>query len=172
MTGFDIRTLLGLLAVVNIFLSVVMFAYWRTQRVYPGFGLWSLCNATVAVIWILFFPRGHIPAFISIVIASDLAIVAVILRLEGLRRYLGRRRFDYRTLAIPVVGFALLVYFTSASSNAYARTAISTLVIALVVWVMAWLVWARAEGRYRLIYGAIGTLWLLYGAMNLARGGR
>jgi PAS domain S-box-containing protein len=170
MTDVDIRTLLGLLAVVNIFLSLVMLVYWRTQRVYPGFGLWSLCNVTVAVIWILFFLRGYIPAYVSIVTPTGLALVAVILRLEGLRRYLGRERFDYRILAVPVVGLAMIVYFTSGSNNAYARTAISTLVIALVVWVMAWLVWVRVKGRYRLVYGVIGTLWFLYGAMNAARG--
>jgi PAS domain S-box-containing protein len=170
MTHLDIRTLLGLLAIVNIFLSLVILAYWRTQRVYPGFGLWSLCNAMVAVIWVLFFLRGHIPAFVSIVIPTSLALVAAILRLEGLRRFLGRERFDLRTIAVPLVGLILLVYFTSGRNDPYARTAISVIVVALVVWTMAWLVIVRATGRHRMTYAAIGALWLLYGALNFGRG--
>jgi PAS domain S-box-containing protein len=170
MQKLDIRTLLAILAVVNIFLSLVMVVYWRTQRVYPGFGLWTACNATVAFLWVLFFLRGYLPLVVTVVIPTELSIVAAILRLEGLRRFLGRRRFDYRTLVLPVVVLAVLVYFTLIYNSAYVRTALSTISIALVVWVLAWLVMVRAEGRHRRTYLAIGSLWALYGLMNFARG--
>jgi hypothetical protein len=79
MQKLDIRTLLAVLAMVNIFLSVVMVLYWRTQRVYPGFGLWTVCNATIALLWILFFLRGYIPAAISIIVPTELGVIAAIL---------------------------------------------------------------------------------------------
>lgn len=43
-------------------------------------------------------------------------------------------------------------------------------VLFLVIWVMAVLVTLRASGPHWLTYLAIGALWFLYGAMNLARG--
>jgi hypothetical protein len=170
MQKLDIRTLLAVLAMVNIFLSVVMVLYWRTQRVYPGFGLWTACNATVALLWILFFLRGQIPAVVAIVVPTELSIVAAILRLEGLRRFLGREKFDYRTLLLPAIVLAILLYFTLARNSAYVRTAVSTISVALVVWVLAGLVVARAEGRHRHTYLVIGSLWASYGIMNLVRG--
>jgi two-component system cell cycle sensor histidine kinase/response regulator CckA len=170
MTKLDIRTMLAMLAAVNILLSAVMLVYWRTQRIYPGFGLWTACNATIAVIWILYFLRGSVPGWVSIIIPTDLSLVAVILRLEGVRCFLGRRRFDYRTVAIPAVGLALLVYFTFGRDSAYIRTGIATISIALVVWCIAGLMIARAKGPNRSTYMVIGVLFALYGAMSFARG--
>jgi PAS domain S-box-containing protein len=170
MQKLDIRTLLAILAMVNIFLSLVMVVYWRTQRVYPGFGLWTACNATVAFLWVLFFLRGYIPSVVAIVVPTELSIVAAVLRLEGLRRFLGRKKFDYRTLLLPVVLLAVVLYFTLVHDSAYVRTAVSTISIGLVVWVLAGLVILRAEGRHRRTYLAIGSLWALYGVMNFARG--
>ncbi len=170
MTELDIRTLLGLLAVLNIFLSLVMVLYWRTQKVYPGFGLWTLCNACVALMWALFFLRGHIPLEVSIVVPNALASFALVLRLEGLRRFLGRARFDLRALAVPVVVVTLYLVLTLAYDNVYARTAVTTVSVGVVVWVMATLVFARAAGANRSTYTLIGLMWVLYGALNIARG--
>jgi PAS domain S-box-containing protein len=155
---------------VNIFLSLVMVAYWRTQRVYPGFGLWTLCNASVGLMWVLFFLRGRIPVEVSILLPNMLASIALILRLEGLRRFLGRARFDLRTFALPLVVLALLLFFLFVHNNVFARTAVTTFSVGLVIWAMAALVTLRATGPHRLTYLLTGALWFLYGAMNLARG--
>jgi PAS domain S-box-containing protein len=169
-TELDIRTILGLLAVLNIFLSVVMVLYWRTQKVYPGFGLWTLCNASVALMWVLFFLRGHIPMGVSIVLPNLLASLALVLRLEGLRRFLGRARFDYRMLALPALVLVLQLVLTFVHDDAYARTAVITWSVGVVVWVMAALVLARASGANRFTYSVIGLMWLLYGLLNITRG--
>jgi PAS domain S-box-containing protein len=170
MTELDIRTLLAVLAVVNILLCGIMGAYWRTQRVYPGFGLWTACNATLAVIWVLYFLRGSIPAWVSIIVPTDLALVAAILRLEGVRRYLGRPRFDFRTAAVPAAGLALFLYFTFIHDSPYIRTGIAMVAIALVVWAIAVLLIRRAQGPHRLTYLGIAVLFVLYAAMSFARG--
>ena len=170
MKELDIRTLLAVLAFVNILLCVIMVIYWRTQWVYPGFGVWTACNATVAAIWILYFLRGSIPAWVSIVIPTELALVAAVLRLEGVRRFLGRKTFDLRVIAIPLVGLALFLYFTFVRDDAYIRTAVVMIFAALVVLAVAALVFARAKGPNRLSYGVIGTLFALYAAMSFARG--
>jgi PAS domain S-box-containing protein len=170
MQKLDIRTLLAILAMVNIFLSLVMVVYWRTQRVYPGFGLWTACNVAVAFMWVLFFLRGYVPLVVAVVVPTELSIVAAVLRLEGLRRFLGREKFDYRTLLLPSLLLAVLLYFTLADNNAYVRTAVSTISIAIVVWALAWLVITRPDERHRRTYRVIGSLWALYGVMNFTRG--
>jgi hypothetical protein len=166
----DVRTVIGLLAITNIFLSLVMVLYWRTQRVYPGFGLWTLCNLTVALVWIVFFVRGSLPLGVAILVPNTLASLATVLRLEGLRRFLGRVRFDYRVVAVPVVVCVLMVLFVWVRNDEYVRTAVSTLVVAAVIWSMAALVIARARGSHRLTYVVPGIIWFLYGALNVARG--
>jgi PAS domain S-box-containing protein len=169
-TELDIRTMLGLLAVLNIFLSLVMVLYWRTQKVYPGFGLWTLCNISVGLMWVLFFLRGRIPLGVAIVLPNLLASLALILRLEGLRRFLGRARFDFRMLALPALVLVLQLVLTYAHDNVYARTAVTTLSVGLVVSVMAALVFVRASGANRFTYAVIGLMWLLYGLFNVSRG--
>ncbi len=170
MGELDIHTMLGLLAVLNIFLGLVMVVYWRTQRVYPGFGLWTLCNACVAVMWILFFFRARIPFAVAVLLPNTLAGVALMLRLEGLRRFLGRPRFDYRALAIPAAILASYLVFVYAYEDVYARTAVTTFAIGMVVWAMAALVLTRASRADRFTFYAIGAMWLLYGMLNVARG--
>ena len=162
--------MLGLLAVLNIFLSLVMVLYWRTQKVYPGFGLWTLCNASVALMWVLFFLRGRIPLGVSIVLPNLLASLALVLRLEGLRRFLGRARFDFRVLALPVLVLVLQLVLTYGHADVYARTAVTTFSVGVVVWIMAALVLVRASGANRFTYSVIGLMWLLYGLLNVGRG--
>ena len=170
MAELDVETILGLLAAVNIFLSLVMVVYWRLQRVYPGFGLWTLCNVCVALMWILFFLRRQLPDAALIIIPNTLAAIAAMLRLEGLRRFLGRPHFDMRSTLIPVVVLALFVIFTFVHDDVYIRTAIIMFTVALVVWSMAWLVVSRATGRDKMTYLWSGALWSIYGAGSLARG--
>jgi PAS domain S-box-containing protein len=165
----DIRTLLACLAAVNVFLAVVMVFYWRTQRVYPGFGLWTACNAILAAVYLLLSLRGVIPPFVSIVIANDLILVAAVMRLEGIRRYFGAARFSYPVLLVPAAGFVLLSYFTLVRDDQYARTAILNGSLGLTLWVIAWQALAQARGRDRLAYGAVGALFAAYGGLLVGR---
>ncbi len=169
MSGLDIRTLIAVLALVNVFLGVVMVLYWRSQRVYPGFALWTWCNVSLALVWILFFLRGRIPAGVSIVVPNALAVTAATLRLEGVRRFLGRPRFDFRMLAVPVVALAAVVVTTWVHPDAYIRTAVTLLPITALVGAMAWLALSRAPAEDRRTYWTIGLLWILYGVLLCSR---
>ena len=95
MTELDVRTLLISVAALNIVLTIAMVLYWRSQRVYRGFGLWTICNSLMALSYILFFLRGEASPFVTIVAASGVGGFGAVFRLEALRRFFGREHFDY-----------------------------------------------------------------------------
>ncbi len=118
----DVGNTLQVLAGVSLILGAATAVYWGTGRGYRGFGLWTGCNALFAVSSLLLAGQGHFPNFVVVVAAPVLVILGTVMRLEGLRRFLGRRRFDYRTLALPVVAIALLVVFEYVYKSDLVRT--------------------------------------------------
>ena len=177
MAGLDIDTVLIVLAGVNVFLAVVM-AGWGTQRVHPGFGLWMLGTVLTALASVILADRGHFSSRSLAVIVAALITVATTVRLEGMRRFFGRRRFDYRTLAVPALALALVACFAWAVDDVFARAVVVMAAVAALYWAMAAVVIPRAQGRdqhsYRIFAGLFvlyGVLMLVYGILWLVRGG-
>jgi hypothetical protein len=38
----DIRTIFLMIFLINAFLTLMIFAYWKTQKTYDGFALWAV----------------------------------------------------------------------------------------------------------------------------------
>jgi signal transduction histidine kinase len=165
----DIRTLFLCLTLVDVFLSLVMWAYWKTQKTYPGFGLWVGCNLTIAVIYILFFLRGAIPIFFSIVVANTLIALAAALRLEGVKRFLGAKRAAYRNFLLLPALFVALYLYTYNMDSVLMRTLLGSAVIVWVDVAIAWRLTARVERSTRPAYTMIAVLFVLHALLVLYR---
>lgn len=118
----DVGNTLQVLAAVSLVLGVAMAVYWGTRRGYPGFGLWTVCNLLFAASCVLLADREHWAAYTVKIIIPVFMILGTVLRLEGLRRFFGRPRLDFRSFALPVVAAALLVVFQYVHDSDLGRT--------------------------------------------------
>ena len=167
MSSLHASTMLAYLAAAAVFVCAVMAAYWSRQRVPPGFGLWTTSCAFIAVGCVVLAERVYFPKPVIALIVPGVIMVAAVLRLEGLRRLLGRTRVDRRSLVLPVACVALLVVFTYARDDPAARGMVTTAAVALVFWTMAVILFRRAKrplqlsGRYLIgLFVVFGGLWL------------
>jgi len=169
MTDFDIDTLLVVLAGVAMFLAVVMVAF-GIQRTHPGFGLWTVCQVLVAAAFVILMDRGHFSEAALSLLVPGLLVVGMTLRLEGLRRFFGRPKLDYRSLIVPMIALVLLAYFGFGRDIPTVRVMVSAAAIAAIFWVMAAIIIPKAVGREKLPYRIFGGLFAIYGAFLLAFG--
>jgi two-component system, cell cycle sensor histidine kinase and response regulator CckA len=166
----DVRTLLIAIAALNILVAVTMYVFQKSQRVYPGFGLWTTAAAILALSYVLFFLRDLVPAAFTVVLASALASFGAIVRLDGLWRFLSSRRFTAWLLVVPLVILAVMSVLTYARNDPYGRT--------LVVGVGGFLIFGATSvvmvrsgwGKKRPAYLAAGVVFAGYAALVLGRG--
>ncbi|MBN1630069.1 MAG: PAS domain S-box protein [Thermoleophilia bacterium] len=169
MPDFDLDTLLITAAGVAALLAVVMIAAWArgAQR---GFGLWTLGQVLIAVAFYVLVDREHLSEGALALLIPGFIIVGSTLRLEGLRHFLGREKFDYRVLLVPVLTIAVLACLVFVVDSPPARMIVSMAPVALLCWAMAALIFRRATGRDKVLYRVSGAMYALYGAFLLAFG--
>ena len=160
-----VGTVLEVLAGVSLLLGLVMAVSWGARRGSPGFGLWTISNLIVAACCLALAHDEHFYTSVVVVLVPSLMVFAATLRLEGLRRFRGRKRFDYRVLALPVVVLALMHYFWFVDRNDLARAALTAGSIALLFGAMAGVMIPRGRrdrDPFELLFGA---LFAVYGAL-------
>jgi two-component system cell cycle sensor histidine kinase/response regulator CckA len=154
----DLGNTLQVLAGVSLLLGATMAVYWGSRRGHPGFGLWTSCNILFAASCLLLADQGDFPNFVVIIAVPALLVFGTIMRLEGLRRFFGRRRFDYRTLALPVVAIVLLVVFEYGRKSDLARSEVIVIAFVLATGGMAAVFIAEGRRRRSRTYVANGIL--------------
>ncbi len=131
----DIRTIFHIIFLVDAFLALMLFVCWKSQKTYDGFSLWAASLLLQSVAYLLFFLRGDISLFLSILIANVLAITSIMMRIDATRRFFWSKPLPawHYLLLIPVL--LSYWYFTYGADSMVLRAAISTLFItpALVV---------------------------------------
>ncbi|MBI5522275.1 MAG: GGDEF domain-containing protein [Desulfarculus sp.] len=135
----DIRTLLVAITVLELAIFVAMFFFWRTQKTYPGFGHWVVCNLLVVAGCLLLGLKDHIPVFISEVVGNTAFILGALLRLQGLRLFLGQspgRPWEWLYVVATTAGLA---WFSLADESWTMRTLVISLPIGLLAVQAAWL---------------------------------
>lgn len=169
MLALDLRTIFLIASTINIVLCCALAMYWRTQKTFPGFGIWVLANICLALVYVLYMLRGVAPDFWSIVIANTLASGAAVLRLEGTRRFLGYDRILRLSLTTPLLAFLLIAYFTYAQDSAAARITVVAVTVALPVVVAGQLLMTQPAQETRGLYRSIAALLFLQGGILLYR---
>jgi len=98
----DIRTLFVILFLVNVFLTLLLFSFWRTQKTYDGFRTWMLSLLVATCGYFLFISSGSVPVLLSSTGADLLIALAVMLRLDSTGKY-------FRSRALPLVVYGTLI---------------------------------------------------------------
>jgi signal transduction histidine kinase len=162
--------MLAYLAGAALFVCAVMGAYWASQRVPPGYGLWTSSCVLIALGCLILAIWPGFPSRVLHLVVCGLVAVAAVLRVEGMWRFLGRQRFVRWPLLLPLVVVALIAVFTYAWNNAPARGMVVGASVALVFWAMAALLVAAAKKSYTLYLRSISGLFVVYGALWLGSG--
>jgi signal transduction histidine kinase len=126
----DIRTIFLMIFLINAFLTLMIFAYWKTQRTHDGFALWAVSLLFQSLAYLLFMLRGEVPDFLSIPVANVLSMLAMIMRIDAIRRFIWAKPIPvwYYSLLVPI--FITYCYFTYIADAMISRAVISTLFIA------------------------------------------
>jgi diguanylate cyclase (GGDEF)-like protein len=121
---FDTKTLILCTTLVNYYMCAGLYVYRKSQKTYPGFGIWMNGAILITASYSLFALRGALPDFVTILLANTLAASSAVLRVEGMRRFITKGRFNPWGLSIPVLIFILFAYFTYVDNNILVRNTI------------------------------------------------
>lgn len=125
----DIRTIFLIICLVNALLTLMLYTFWKTQKTYDGFFIWMASLLCQSIGYFFFLLRGEIPDLLSIIIANTVVVLAIMLRIDGIRRF-------FRSLPLPVAWYSLLApvflsycWFTYVTDSIVMRATITTLFI-------------------------------------------
>jgi signal transduction histidine kinase len=125
----DIRTIFLLIFLLNAFLTLMILAYWKTQKTYDGFALWAVSLLFQSLAYLFFMLRGEVSDLVTIPVANVLNMLAMILRVDAIRRFISSKPIlpGFYLLLIPI--FFTYWYYTYIIDSIILRALISTLFV-------------------------------------------
>jgi diguanylate cyclase (GGDEF)-like protein len=108
----DVRTLGILSAIIPFILGLVMAYYWRSRKVYNGFGYWVLANFCFSAGYLLASLRGSAADVLSIILANLLIVYGQILIYEGNQLFFGATPFRWSNYFLLIAYGALQFFLT------------------------------------------------------------
>ena len=154
----DIRTLFLIIFLLNAFLTLMLFTFWKTQKTYYGFRTWMLSLLVISCGYFLLMLRGSVSDLITIVIANLLIMLSVVMRVDATRRYIWSRPVPLVFYTFLIPAGLLYVYFTVINDGFMPRTLISFVVTSAGLMAAAILALQPQDpesGRYRLASGTL-----------------
>lgn len=165
----DILTLLITITVLELAIFLAMLIFWRTQRTYPGFGHWTACNLVLLAGCLLLGLSGHIPKIIPDVVGNTMFALGTLLRLRGIRLFVGRPAAGRLDWLYPLATAACLAWFSLVQPSWPWRTMAISLPIAILAGQAVWLL-LRQEAPYVLpLYQVTAATILLFIVMLMTR---
>ena len=157
----DIRTIFLLIFLLNGFLTLMILAYWKTQKTYEGFALWAVSLLFQSLAYLLFMLRGEVSDLLSIPVANMLNMLAMILRVDAIRRFIWLKpvHTGFYLLLVPI--FFTYWYYTYIVDSVVLRSFISTLFVAPCLMIAGFLTLRSCERENRIIrylFAAILTI--------------
>jgi len=164
----DIRTLFLLLFLINVFLTFLLFSFWKTQKTYDGFRTWMLSLLVASCGYFLFIIGASLPVLLSTIVANLLFVLSVMMRLDSTGKYFRSKAFPATLYCILVPAALLLAWFTLRTDSVVARGVIIGAIIVPCFAAAALLALRRREPETRsLRYGfaaaflVLAVLWIV-----------
>lgn len=165
----DLKTLFVILAIITSFITLALFFYGKSSKIYPGFQLWSIGTLSAAVGYLALFLRGDIPVWISILIVNGAVVTAGLLRLDGITRFLQGVPLNRLYCLAPAVAVLFAGYYYFVQDSVVIRVVAMTGWVCLFSWAIAAVFFRAASDGTRLLYYAAGGINVVYGLSMLAR---
>lgn len=160
----DVRTLVFCNALVTVCLAAGLLIYRSSQKTYPGFTLWTAGTGLLAVGYMTLVLRGVTPLGPNILLANASFAMGALLRLAGIRMFVGLGRLPWPIYGAPVPLLMLMGYHYFVRDSPAVRTTIISLFLALVCLAIARSL-LRAQTRGRKFFRIFGGLHLLWGLL-------
>jgi signal transduction histidine kinase/DNA-binding NarL/FixJ family response regulator len=161
----DVKTIFLAITLVNIYMTVTLVAYGRSQKTHAGFDLWAIGTGLNALTYVLFALRGLAPDFLTIPVANTVGIVGALFRLEGMRKFVGRQQPTYTLDAIlSGIAFILVTFFTFGQNSAPLRNAVFSTAIVAAAAQIAWYLLTYRGAEPKSLYIFFGVFLGLYAA--------
>ena len=153
--ALDIRTLSFIATSIAVIYAVGLFAFGLSQRTFRGFTMLTLASCSFGVGLFLLGFRGVLPDLVTVVVANSLLVVALVLYLEGVRRFHGI------TVSVHPIGIlaiflnlGLFLYYTYEVPSVNHRI-IAISVIAAIVGALTTREFFRTRPAYWRVPGAV-----------------
>ena len=166
----DIRTLAIVLVIIDVLQSVAFLFQYLTNKNYRGINCWVLGSSCAAAGYLLLFLRDAVPnALITIILANTLLVAGLLFIYIGITRFLDQRENRRVIGAIVAVFLAVFYYFTYASDDITARTAIISVAIAVISFWIALNLLGEKPRSITTSAHAVAAVFLAYGSFFALR---
>ena len=118
-----------MLFLVNVSLTLMLFAFWKTQKTYYGFKTWMLSLLVTSCGYSLFMTDGSVPVLISSTVADLFIALSVMMKLDTTRKYFSSKSVSLIIYGTLIPSSLLLLYFTFRVNSVVIRGVIIGLLI-------------------------------------------
>ena len=170
MFALDLRTQLLSFTLCNLVCLWVVFSLWQQNRQrYAGTQYW-LANFVLQFFGMLLLSaRGHVPDFVSIVVANSMLVAGPYLLHRGLARFLDSPYSSWPGWLVCTAFVLVHAYFSVVESNAHVRNLNISAALTFFGAQMAWLLLIQSRPDQRPLVAMAGWTTLGYTAFSLVR---
>lgn len=168
-TSLDLRTLSIVLTLTTFSLSVLMVFIWRTNKTYPGFGLWAIANSAVAIGFFFLSCRGFLPDFVTIILANSFTFGSLLLTFTGTRLYLGLDRGIAISISVFLIHLSGFLYFNYVDKQTVARIIMTSGFLALISFLVSYDFRRGWLKEHNSTYLFASLIYLSFGILMIAR---
>lgn len=166
----DVKTLLWCYVFISTFMGIALLFYRAKQKTYAGYDHWTGGTILLAFGYLLFTLRGWaIPLWTSIIFANLATLLGVVLRLDGISRFIRTHPIRQGWYSLPLLLAVLCGYFHLIQDNIGIRTLFITSLLALTLFRMTTLLLRGAQRDNNSLFLAIGMLHAIFGIALVGR---
>ena len=170
METLELRTLILATATAWVVAAAVLTYTFRTQRTYPGFGLWTLHSAVIACGLLLLVLRGVAPDWISILLGNAFLSAGALVMPMSARVFGGRNPHAMAFLAAWAAYMAWTLWFTAAAPSYEKRVLGIAVLVTATTGLAAWHLLTHTSAQYRASAVFTGAVMALSSATMVVRG--
>ena len=166
----DARTLVAATGVVDVLLIAVLTFIWKTRKPSPGFRYWIFQYVAMfgGVLALSF--RNRAPDFVPVILGNGMLLVAVLLALQGVRAFFGKRRLILPSWCTLALFESALAWFLYAMPDIRVRILLFSVFVGSTFLVLGWELSFRAPASLLVPSRFTGTVFSAYAIFLLLRG--
>lgn len=165
----DVTTLYVADALLTAFVGLALYFYRANSKTYPGFGYWTAGTFCATFGYSAALLRGLLPVGLSVLLVNGAFVLAGVLRLDGMLRFLPEKRLARMFYAAPVVAMLGSGYFYFVQDSMMIRLELLTVWVCLFTGSIALVFLRAAPAENRALYYLAGGISLVYGLAMAAR---
>ncbi|MBM4169823.1 MAG: hypothetical protein FJ215_11830 [Ignavibacteria bacterium] len=156
--GLELKIVFLFNAVITALIGFALLLYRTYQKVYPGFIHWSIGTFVAALAHTLVYFRSDIPLWIGVLFANALYLLAGLMRMDGVLRFLRNDALHRLTYGSPILFVALLAFFYFFHDSIIIRIWIFGFGLGIILWATGAVSVLHAPRSNRAIYYVAGLM--------------